>query len=486
MIDVRRLPQGVGPVSEWWPRALAGLAVVVAVVAFYDRPLILSAFAAGIGVLVAMTVDRRLVIPIIVLLLPLEIGGRFVPILQTEGSAKVDASALSLARMGLVVGAGLWALRAPSDWWRGFLPRSALYLPIALFLGLYAVSLLNTSDFSGAAQELGRLISHLVLLALVVIYVRDRQTLRWTLLALVASGLLLALVGLFQQATDTYLWNEALGTRGIRRNATFVDPNIYARFLVVTMVVAGALFFGERSRFRYLYAATFACAGLALPFTSSRSNWVAAAVVLPLLVFALPITSRRKLHLFVFGGLVAAAFGLGVTAFEPQLADRFNTLLSGEEAIGVRSGLLRAGWAMFLDHPIFGVGVEGFKEGVQGAYNDYLPLGSTVYHSHTAVVTVLAELGIVGLLALAFLMHRLGRLLWQLYAGARAIDQAIVAGIGGALAAIFISGQTEGRMIEEPYLWLFMGLVIALGAIRDGEAEQGVAVPGREHDTRVA
>lgn len=473
MIDVRRLPQGIGPVSEWWPRVLAGLAVVVAVVALYDRPLMLSALAAGIGVMVAMTVDRRLVIPIIVLLLPLEIGGRFVPILQTEGSAKVDSSALSLARMGMIVGAGLWALRAPSDWWRGFLPRSALYLPIALLLGLYAFSLLNTSDFSGAAQELARLISHLVLLALVVIYVRDRQTLRWTLLALVASGLLLALIGLFQQATDTYLWNEALGTRGIRRNATFVDPNIYARFLVVTMVVAGALFFGERSRFRYLYSAAFLCAGLALPFTSSRSNWVAAAVVLPLLVLALPITSRRKLHLLVLGALLTAAFLLGVTAFEPELADRFNTLLSGEEAIGVRSGLLEAGWAMFLDHPVFGVGVDGFEVAVQGAYNDYLTTGSTVYVSHTALITVLAELGIVGLLVLALLVYRLGRLLWRLYAGAGAYDKAMVAGIGGALVAVLVSGQTEGRMLEEPYLWLSLGLLVALAAIRDREAAEG-------------
>ncbi len=374
--------------------------------------------------------------------------------------------------MGIVLGGLLWAARAPREWWRE-LPRSSLYLPLSLLLALYVLSLAGTENSGGAAQEIARLLFHISFFVLIAIYIRDRQALRWTLMALVGSGLLLALIGLYQQATDSYLWNADLALRGVRRNATFVDPNIYARFLVVTMVMAIALFFGDRSRFRYVLLATFALAALALPFTSSRSNWIAAAVLLPAVAAALPLNAWRKAKLIALGVAAGAAFALAVAYLEPAVAERFQTLGSGMDSLGVRRDLIRAGWHMFRDNPVFGVGLDGFAQNLRGPYRESLPPDATVFLSHASLITIMAEMGVAGLAVLALLFYRLGRVCWHIYVTAKAADKATVAGLAGAFLAVFLSSQAEGRFFEEPYLWLIMGLAVALSGIRDREAAEG-------------
>jgi O-antigen ligase len=372
--------------------------------------------------------------------------------------------------MGIVLGGLLWAARAPTEWWRD-LPRSSLYLPLSLLSALYVFSLAGTENVSGAVEEIGRLLFHISFFVLIAIYVRDRQTLRWTLMALVASGLVLALIGIYQQVTDTYLWNEALALRGVRRNATFVDPNIYARFLVVTMVMAMALFFGDKSRFRYVLLATFGLAALALPFTSSRSNWLAAAVLLPAVAAALPMNAWRKTKLIALGGAVGVALALVVAHLEPAVADRFQSLGDGTDSLGVRRDLVRAGWQMFLDNPVFGVGLDAFEANLRGPYRHLLPPDASTFLSHASLITIMAELGAAGLAVLALLFYRFGRICWRIYSAETAVDKATVVGLAGACLAIFLSSQAEGRFFEEPYLWLILGLAVALAGIRDREAE---------------
>ncbi|NIN94459.1 MAG: hypothetical protein GTN93_05475, partial [Anaerolineae bacterium] len=63
-------------------------------------------------------------------------------------------------------------------------------------------------------------------------------------------------------------------------------------------------------------------------------------------------------------------------------------------------------------------GLDGFDEAVQGSYNHFLPPNASTFFSHTAVITVMAELGILGLMVLGLLLYRFGRLCWRLYDGA--------------------------------------------------------------------
>jgi O-antigen ligase len=132
---------------------------------------------------------------------------------------------------------------------------------------------------------------------------------------------------------------------------------------------------------------------------------------------------------------------------------------------------------MFKDHPLFGVGLNGYRESLQGPYSDFLPRLATIFLSHSTVITIMAELGVLGLSVLAFLGYRFVRLCWRLYVEAGRADRALVAGLTGAALAIFISSQSEARLIEDPYLWIVLGLVAALGAIRRQEQVEARAEP---------
>jgi O-antigen ligase len=133
----------------------------------------------------------------------------------------------------------------------------------------------------------------------------------------------------------------------------------------------------------------------------------------------------------------------------------------------VRRYLARAGVAMFLDHPLTGVGLGGFQPEILGPYFDYVPLdrhSAPVSLPHTEAIRIAAETGLVGILASVFF---LGAILWSLArAASRAphVRPAAIA-IGLGVLAIGIASQFEGRLFDEPYLWLLIGLTGGLAMV---------------------
>jgi hypothetical protein len=99
--------------------------------------------------------------------------------------------------------------------------------------------------------------------------------------------------------------------------------------------------------------------------------------------------------------------------------------------------------------------------------------------SHTALVTVAAELGVVGLAAVAALLACLGWTLVKVRSCGSPELGAWAAGMGVAIAAIVLSSQSAGRFLEDPYLWLFLVLAaVLLNAARSIEK-----VPVESHAT---
>ena len=151
----------------------------------------------------------------------------------------------------------------------------------------------------------------------------------------------------------------------------------------------------------------------------------------------------------------------------PYFSKRVDTFTFGFEAAGARPYLVEAGLNMFTDHPLSGVGVGGYQAAFENDYFSYKDpkIKANITISHTSAVTLLAELGIAGAIAVAFLALR-----WTLYL--RGLMRPAPPGLRAVLVAlalvsliIVLGSQTEGRFLEDPYLWLAAGLAVAVEGI---------------------
>ena len=117
---------------------------------------------------------------------------------------------------------------------------------------------------------------------------------------------------------------------------------------------------------------------------------------------------------------------------------------------------------MLLDHPIFGVGFGGFQQAILTTYSDFIPPGRATTLPHTSSVAILAELGIVGGVMAVVLFGSLFVEAWR--KSRRLVERWPVAAMSVALVAILIESQFAGRLFEEPYLWVLLGLFYGAAA----------------------
>ncbi len=354
------------------------------------------------------------------------------------------------------------------------IPASATLLGLAIFTAYAGISAAVVESGQGVKTVLA-MVLYLLMMLTIFNWVHTSADHRRLWSALAISAVVLALVGLVFHATNFYFWNEP--NAGVARvNATFHDPNIFARFLalaIVTMVVL-ASDLDVTARQRTLWVAGALAAALILPFTYSRSGW---ALTLATAAVVIILAKRRKRALALVV-LVIAVFAV-VALIDPSVLSRAanlaanlrypftNQWLRFVDALpldSVRKYLIAAGLVMFSDHPIFGVGFGTFSQSLAvGAYKALVPVGATVTASHTSIVTILAETGILGLAIVVlsgifFVREMLGARLQS------PAERALVLGPVIGILLIVLDSQISGRLFDEPYLWLFLGLAYAARA----------------------
>ncbi len=459
------------PPGEAWLVAGAVGASVFGCAALFGHAALFASVAAGSLAAGVALYEPRTLGPLLALALPLEISKLAFPFLETRSELGGGLGATSIVDAGRLVVAlafVVWVVR-PTRPRADVLPSSPLTLPLALLFAVFALSTLYALDVSAARTESIRLLFSLGSFALVPFFVRDAASLRWTLYAFVFSAGALAIAGIYQQATDTFFWNPGLGLYGERRiNATFADPNHFARFLLEAIVLATMLwpFARRRIRFGFLLPA-IALSVLTLVFTGSRGAWAVGAIALPVAVLALPIERALRLRLLGAGAAALAVAVLVVAGISPYFTKRLDTFTFGFEAAGARPYLVKAGLNMFADHPVTGVGAGGYQPSFE---NDYLrykdpKIKANITISHTSVVTIMAEMGLIGMTAVGFLAARFATYVREVLAHAPPELRTAAIGLTLVAAIIFLGSQTEGRFLEDPYLWLAAGLIVAIDEI---------------------
>jgi putative inorganic carbon (HCO3(-)) transporter len=237
-----------------------------------------------------------------------------------------------------------------------------------------------------------------VLYLLVVNAVDSAATLRLAIWGLLAAGLVLALVTIYQQVTASYFrpyWGLGQVDGAFYRGQSDVarlagplgDPNYYAQILLPLIPLGLLTIRRERAPLLRLAAgAITVLVVIAMAFTYSRGAALALAVV----VIAMAMMGYLRLS-----HLAALAVGVAILlAAVPAYRDRVATIASiggataqaGEQTSADESSrsrtteMLAAGLA-FLDHPVFGVGPGGFPY----YYQVYAPrIGIEVHETATS------------------------------------------------------------------------------------------------------
>ena len=477
--------------SATWRRALliTGLMFLATFAAFVvsrTNLWLLIVFTVGGAALlfVLLLKEPQYTVPFIIAAIPLEIWKSFYPFLRVE--TEVDHPAASIVELWRVV--LLLALVAVvlSSLFRGRLSivRHRVVWRSGILLLLFVLSSLFLSPSpSRAAIETARLAAHLALFALVAGMTTSLPRLERALQVFVLTAIGISLLGIYQFFTGRSLWPgdviiEAVG----RVNATVYDPNILARYLAVSIIACVALL--EIRPMSILPAAALVgVPTVALLLTQSRSGWVLLPIGTVILWWW--STGRARLHL---GRItVALAVGMGIAfVYVPAFAARFGTFSEGLGALGARVALINTGVQIFQDHMLVGAGLGSFQTVALSEYADLLPFGGTYATlSHSALVTVMAELGIVGLVVTALVFGSVFRSFSAVLHTGSSETRWYALGCFAGIVLVVISAQAEGRMFEDPLLWVLMGLLVGLERLcrpRPHRSNERLAAPS--HETR--
>ncbi len=355
------------------------------------------------------------------------------PLFIWPGISEYGYGKTIVALIGVSVLAVLWGLSA---WQRGAWPIRLPWITIPV-LGLVAASLLSllyATNGRVVVQSLALVVFFTLLMLIVANAVRNQRDVNLLLFALLASAFLAALYGMLQ-----YL-GVMRGPSGVTElNAvisTMGNRNYLGGFLTYLLFPAVVLVVRPRSRWVKLLSVSLIafCFGMVLIVQQTGTLIAllvaAAAFLLGWLIFR-PIepTRRNRVWLLILIGalvvtfLVEAPSGplnsvVGLSRDNPSWIARWWERNSGN----VRSWDWWVGWEMFKAHPMTGVGLGNYKLNFIPYKAEFLasPRGEgydfyieRAAQAHNEYVQVLAELGILGVLAAASFLAVLVVSLWK-------------------------------------------------------------------------
>jgi O-antigen ligase len=423
-----------------------------------DRPsLLLAAVVVGaIGLVVLALAFRRrpvLLAPALIAAMPFRI-----PIDLGGGELKILLPLYAVIAGGLLA-AILSAWRdgpeeSPPAGGRGWLA----YIGPALagVVVLYALQAAYADDLTPALQNTCFFLAPFSTLYFLIERTEwTASALRLVVVVLVAEGLLFVLVGGYQYVTGELFWNDKVisGNEAhtyFRLNSLFWDPNILGRYLVVTMVVMGAVIaYGRERRQMFAAAAVFALLLLLLVFSFSQTSTISLFAGLMVLIAA-----RWG---FAYGVAASVATMVALAASIVLVAGGG---LSSETTSG-RAGLIDGGVEIAVDHPLFGTGSGGFAPEFTERFYEGEGFAA---ESHTEPITAVAEQGVIGLGAyLALLLVTFGALIsatgFSLRSRARGTP--IAATLLAIYTLMFIHSLGYAAFFVDPITWVVLALAAA-------------------------
>ena len=340
----------------------------------------------------------------------------------------------------------------------------------AAVLALYGLQATYSTDVDQAVKNVCLFYVPFALLFLLLLDVTwSTRLLRWSMSVTVALALVFAAIGCVEFATGHLLITNAKVVEAndllpyFRVNSLFFDPNIYGRYLALTMILlAAVLLWTRRRREAILIAIALGLLWAGLVFSLSQSSF--AALLLGLGVLA---ALRWKPWPVLAGAGLAALLAIGLVLFAPaSLNLETGSVAKLDRATSGRANLIGGGLRMVRERPVLGYGSGAYAE----RYRERERVSSekVAAASHTIPLTVTAEQGVIGLaaylalvaLSLALLFDGLRR------TTIRSPDAAAIAraGLAAAYCAFILHTLVYAAYLEDPLAWALLAIVAGLRA----------------------
>ncbi len=387
-----------------------------------------------------------------------------------NGILNAQFAPITLIIMALCVVGWLW-IRQRRGWqWH----RTALDWAMLLWIVAFGVSLLGNLD---AARRIA------IGLWYVGVYIGVWYVLhdmiangglkRETLVdGLLISGLVVLSFGYVQlQFWVREVMASGFGAVSLPRPvSTFGNPNFLGGFLVVLIPLILSRVFMTRIRFNRLMLAIYAgLAALLLFLTFSRGAWIGTAVGCAawgvLLLAQHNLLSLSQLRAWwgeqkslIRGGVVVASVAVLIAGLAAGVI-LIRSLSDTSRAAGLRTELYQAAFELFIEKPITGQGLFTYGRGLV-RLPDIRP-DKPHSHAHNAPLHIAAELGLVGLAALAVTLWLTVRAMRSNWRAMSARDRTLLAGAIGAVAAFAVHQLTDvPAMMPAIALTGLVGLVL--------------------------
>ena len=372
-------------------------------------------------------------------------------------------------------------------------------LPILIFVCVSAISIAFAYDRNVAFRDLRReIIEPVVYLMLLFLCLRKCQDIQRLVGALLATGLVIALMGIVQYH---FFKNTLVLEDGIRRmSAVYGSANSIGLLFDYVLPFAFAwAFLKSRKSLPVMtawierIAAFVLCAILLYALYLTQSNGAEIAIALAL-AFMLALSIRNRQVLLTGGAIVVVALCIGGYLFRHRIEAAIfygHTGANGINTLTVRFSLWQAALNMIRNSPWFGYGLDnwlchyslnsvchtpgmyhywGSKNIFTGAPLVGLHNQPDLSHPHNVLLQIWVSIGVFGVLAfiavvvLFFWLFR--RVLLHIRTQERNDIQSlqwITIGAGAAMVAAMVQGMVDSAFLEQDLaycFWILVGLLL--------------------------
>lgn len=166
--------------------------------------------------------------------------------------------------------------------------------------------------------------------------------------------------------------------------STFVNPNLYANYLIFVIIFGIYFAFSLKDKREKLYFSSLTIVNFVLLLlTGSRAGYL--GILFGVLFYIILRYSKPVIIIAV----ICSTILLGYITINPDIIPRYDTI---QASFADRISIWKAAYAYFVDHILFGIGFGTFGKNFILQYKHF------VVHAHNIYFGLLSEFGIIGFL----------------------------------------------------------------------------------------